>query len=237
MSKERVIPPDILTTFDDFKSEVFRDLNCIKIGEIQEYDKATASAQVKIKIKEWIDKDEDKSVSYPIIKDVPVMVLQGGGAWIEFPIAKGDPCLLLFNDRDIDNWWTSGNETTPDSLRKHALSDCLVIVGINPKSSALALTGKLRLFGGPHKMDLVNDNQGLADLVGQLFSEIDSILAKVSGLITDIKSITTTNCVVGAPVAVGPGSIIALTARDIEFTTIKTNVDTLKTDFTQLLGS
>jgi len=234
-SKERVIKPDIVTTFDDFKSEVFRDLNCIKIGEIQSYDKATASAQVKIKVKEWIDLDADKSIAYPVIDDVPVFILQGGGSWIEFPIEKGDPCLLFFNDRDIDNWWTSGNETTPHSLRKHSLSDCMAVVGINPKSSALALTGKLKIVGGSHKMDFVNDNQGMADLVGQLFSNIDDLFTQISGLITDLQSLVT----VGGPTTqtIGPATILALTTRSANFTTAKANFDTLKNNFTQLLGS
>jgi hypothetical protein len=237
MSNDRILPPELNDILDDFKNEIFRDFNCIKIGAIKSYDKVTASAEVQIKIKEWTDYANDKSIGYPVIQDVPIMVLQGGGSWLEFPIAEGDPCLLLFNDRDIDNWWISGNETTPNSLRKHELSDCLAIVGINPKANALALNGKLRLFGGPHKMDFVNDNQGMADLTGQLFSNIDDLFTQITGLISDISSLVTINCVVGSPVTLNPATIAALTTRSGNFTTAKTNFDTLKTKYTQLLGS
>lgn len=233
--KQRTTPPDLNTTLDNFKAEIFRDMNCIKIGEVQSFDKATASAQVKIKIKEWTDIDTNKSIDYPVLNDVPVMILQGGGAWIEFPIKKGDPCLVFFNDRDIDIWWTSGNETTPNSLRRHDLSDCIALVGINPKSSALALTGSLGIVGGSHKMDFINDNQGMADLMNTMFSKIDDLFTQISGLITDLQSLVT----VGGPTTqtIGPATIASLIARDVNLTTVKTDFTTLKTNFTQLLGS
>jgi hypothetical protein len=235
--KDRILHPSLTDIIDNFKVEIFRDFNCMKIGEIQSYDKTTASAQVKIKIKEWTDKDANESIDYPLIDDVPIMILQGGGTWVEFPIAKGDPCLLFFNDRDIDNWWTSGNETTPNSLRKHSLSDCIALVGVNPKSSALNLSGGFRLFGGPHKMDFSNDNQGMASLIGSLFSNIDDLFTQISGFISDVSALVTINCVVGSPVTLNPATLTALDTRSANFTTAKGNFDTLKNNFTQLLGS
>ena len=234
--KQRTTPPGLNDLLDNFKGEIFRDLNCVKIGEIQSYDKATASAQVKIKIKEWIDWDGNKSIAYPIIDDVPIIVLQGGGAWLEFPIAKGDPCLLFFGDRDIDNWWTSGNETTPNSLREHSLSDCMALVGINPKSAALSLSGGFQLWGGSHKLDLANSTWAMSALMASLFSNIDDLFTQITGLMTDLSTLV----VVGSPstqtVAGGP-SVSTLAARSANFTTAKTNFDTLKNKFTQLLGA
>lgn len=233
--KDRVVPPDLNFILDSIKSEIFRDLNCIKIGEIQSFDKATASAEVKITIQEWTDFDNDQSISYPVIADVPVMVIQGGGAFIEFPIKKGDPCLLFFNDRDFDIWWTSGNVTTPNSTRKHNLSDCIALVGINPKSKSLPLTGNLGIVGGPHKMDFINDNQGMADLMGQLFSNVDDLIGNIKDLITDLESLVT----VGSPTTqtISPATIAALVARSAIIDTTKTSFDTLKTNFEQLLGT
>ena len=232
--KNRTTEPSMNDILDSLKAEIFRDLNCVKQGELQDYDPTTATCTVKIKIKEFIDKDTDLSVSYPILADVPVMILQGGGSWIEFPIAKGDPCLLFFSDRDIDTWWSSGNETTPNTQRRHSLSDAVALVGINPKSAALALTGKLRLFGGPHKMDFVNDAQGMADLMASLFSNIDTLFGNLSNLITAIKGIVTLPD--GSGGGLNPASIAALTAHDAALTTTKGNFDTVKTNFTQLLG-
>lgn len=172
MSKQRTIEPSLNDTLDNFKVELFRDFHVMKIGEIQSYDKATASATVKIKIKEWTDFDGNKSTAYPVLADVPVLVLQGGGSWIEFPIAKGDPCLVFFSDRDIDTWWTSGNETTPNSLRKHDLSDCIAIVGVNPRANPLSLAGIFRLYGGPNKLDFANALQTWSAIMEELVNDV-----------------------------------------------------------------
>jgi len=172
MSKQRTTEPTMNDILDSFKAEVFRDLNCVKQGEIQEYDPATASCTVKLKIKEFVDVDSDTSVSYPLLADVPVFVLQGGGAWMELPIVAGDPCLVLFSDRDIDTWWTSGNETTPNTQRRHSLSDGIALVGLNPKANPLALTGKARIFTGDHRLDFANNLQVWSALMEELVGNI-----------------------------------------------------------------
>lgn len=234
--KQRTVEPSLNDTLDAFKVELFRDLYVMRPGEIQSYDPATASATVKLKVKEWTDYTGGKSQALPLLADVPVFILQGGGSWIEFPIAKGDPCLVFFSDRDIDTWWTSGNETTPNSLRKHDLSDCIAVVGVNPKSNPLALTGKTRLFSGPHKLDLVNNAQALSSLVASLMSNVDDLFTQVNGLITELQSLVTVGSATTQTVAGGP-SVAVLIARAASFATIKGQFDTLKTNFTQLLGA
>lgn len=234
--KQRVTEPGLNDILDAFKTEIFRDLYVMRPGEIQSFDSATASATVKLKVKEWTDYAGGKSQALPILADVPVIILQGGGSWVEFPIQKGDPCLVFFSDRDIDNWWTSGNETTPNSLRKHDLSDCIAVVGVNPKSNPLTLTGKLRLFGGAHKMDFVNNAQAMSSLMASLFSNVDDLFTQVNSLITELESLVTVGSATTQTVAGGP-SVAVLVARATAFAGVKTNFDTLKTNFTQLLGA
>ncbi len=232
--RERVIEPSDNDILDAFKKEIFRDLRVCMPGEIQSFDVATASATVKIKIKEILDVEAGQSIAYPVLADVPVYVQQGGGAFVELPIAAGDPCLVFFCDRDIDTWWTSGNETTPNTLRKHNLSDSFAVVGVNPKSAALPLTGNFRLFGAGHKVDVANDAQALSTLTGTLFTHLDTLFSDLDDLITSIKAIVTVGT--AATQALNPASIAALTVNATALSALKTNVDTLKTDFTQLLG-
>lgn len=234
MSKMRVSEPSDNDILDAFKAEIFRDLNCIKQGEIVDYDPDTASCTVKLKIKEFLDVETDKSVSYPLLADVPVMVLQGGGAWLELPITKGDPCLVFFSDRDIDTWWTSGNETTPNTLRRHSLSDGIALVGLNPKSLALALSGNLRIFGGPHKMDFANNAQAMSTLTASLFANIDTLFGNLATLVSTIQGIVTLPD--GSGGGLNPASVSALSTQASALTTTKGDFDTLKTNFTQLLG-
>ena len=62
-----------------------------------------------------------------------MFVLFGGKAFIGMPIAAGDPCIVLFNDRDLDIWFKNGTTgAAPNSLRMHSAADGIAIVGIRP---------------------------------------------------------------------------------------------------------
>lgn len=132
-------PSDLDNLLEELRSEIFANLNCLQIGKIESYNKSEQSVEVQIMVKRRIN--ETKIISYPVLVDCPLFVLQGGGAFIDMPIKTGDFCLIFFNDRDIDNWWTAGNETEPNTRRKHSLSDGIALVGLNPKNSALSLDG------------------------------------------------------------------------------------------------
>jgi len=77
---------------------------------------------------------------YPVLVNVPVFTYQGGGAYIQMPIAVGDSCLLLFCDRDMDVWFETGQIAPPNSDRVHSINDAIAIVGINNLNKPLAIT-------------------------------------------------------------------------------------------------
>ncbi len=68
-------------------------------------------------------------IDMPLIPDVPVQAIHGGGATLTFPIAENDECLLVFASRCIDAWWQSGGIQAPMEARTHDLSDAFAIVG------------------------------------------------------------------------------------------------------------
>lgn len=138
---------DLTTYIDEIKQEIFTDLNCVSIGKIEKYTKAEQTAEIQIQYKRKLD--DGNIIEYPLLVDCPVFILQGGGAFLEFPITVGDYCLVLFNDRDIDDWWSAEIYKEPCSNRKHSLSDGFALVGINPKTNVLTLDGsKIRLVCG-----------------------------------------------------------------------------------------
>jgi hypothetical protein len=236
MSETRVIHPGLNDTLDAFKLEIFRDLNVARPGVVQSIDLSVGTVTVKLLTKEWLDSVEGVSIDYPLLTDVPILVLQGDGAFLELPITEGDDCLVVFSDRDIDNWWTAGAEgSTPNTLRKHSLSDGFAIVGLNAKTAPLALAGSFRLFGGSHKVDLANNAQALSTLISSLFSNIDTLFSDIDNLITSIKGIITTGS--ATTQAVSAASQLDLTAKATALSTLKGNFDSLKTNFGQLLGS
>jgi hypothetical protein len=126
------IPPDLRSLLTDLKKEIFYGLNCHQVGVINSFDPTTQTATVQIQVLRNIGNTQ---VAYPLLTDCPVIFPSGGGAYMTFPVAKGDPCLVLFNDRDLDLWFTTGNVVGPNSARAHSLSDGIVLVGIRNKTN------------------------------------------------------------------------------------------------------
>lgn len=130
-------------TFSQFAESILRNvsvtMNCLKIGEIVSFDKTDQTATVKVlhRMDENYDLELDKTVDYPVLGKVPVVVLQGGGSRITFPIRSGDQCLLLFCDYMLDNWWISGNVSSSDFPRRHDISDAIAIVGLQALPKAI----------------------------------------------------------------------------------------------------
>ena len=153
---QTIVNPDMDDLLEELKNEIFANLNCIQIGKIESYNKDEQTVEVQIQVKRRVGENEIKD--YPLLVDCPVYFLQGGGAYIDMPIKKDDFCLILFNDRNIDNWWDSTNVTEPLNTRKHDLSDGFVLVGINPKSSVLDLNGeKVRIIATGFPLDIETD--------------------------------------------------------------------------------
>jgi len=114
-------------------------IHCIKIGEIISFDKTDQTASVKVL--HIIDNNynlySDKVIEYPVLQKVPVVVLQGGGANITFPIKAGDQCLLLFCDYMIDAWWMTGEAKSSIVPRKHDIADPIALVGVSASPKAI----------------------------------------------------------------------------------------------------
>jgi hypothetical protein len=120
------VAPDLRALLDSFKQEVMVTLNAHSLGEVVSYDATKATCTVKVKI---LRQFNGTYLEYPILTDCPVFQIMGGPTYISVPITAGDPCLILFNDWDIDNWFTTGNTAVPNTPRTHSLSDGLVLVG------------------------------------------------------------------------------------------------------------
>ena len=107
-------------------------LNCIKIGRIENVDFTNQTVDVQIlhkRVNMNLNKRELKD--YALLKQVPFIVLGGGKSNLTFPIAKGDNCLLLFCDYEIDRWWDTGENLPANFERKHDISDAFAIVGVH----------------------------------------------------------------------------------------------------------
>lgn len=106
--------------------------NCVKIGRIENVDTANQTVDVQILHKRVNMKFKTRELKdYALLKQVPFVVIGGGQSNLTFPIAKGDNCLLLFCDYEIDRWWDTGESLPSNFERKHDISDAFAIVGIH----------------------------------------------------------------------------------------------------------
>lgn len=132
--------PDLTDLLRKNKTDVFNEINCVQIGQIESFDASTQTASISILIKRVEDVNADGSRivrELPLLAECPVMVLTGGQSHLTMPIQAGDTCIVLFNDREFDNWFISGESRAPTTPRKHDLSDGIAIVGIRSLQNAI----------------------------------------------------------------------------------------------------
>jgi hypothetical protein len=135
--------PDLRALLQAFKIEILASLNCHQWGVIKGFSAAKQTVTVQIAVTRQVPVDQGgqaayQSKPYPLLVDVPVFIASGGPGFLTFPIATGDICLVLFNDRDFDQFWATGNIQDPNSARMHDLSDGLAIIGFRTAANPLA---------------------------------------------------------------------------------------------------
>ena len=112
------------------------NMNTSMPGKIVSYDKDTQKAEVQPLF--VMTFSGDVKLDIPIISNVPVVFPRTKDAYIHFPIAKDDPCLLVFNQRSLDTWKASDGIVTvdPDDDRKFDFTDCVAFPGLSSDSAA-----------------------------------------------------------------------------------------------------
>ena len=90
--KQTINPPDLDDLLAENRDTVFANLNCVQVGKLE---KVNDNQTVEIKIQFLRRLPDGKTAKYPLLVDCPYFVLQGGGAYIDMPIKKGDDCQAL----------------------------------------------------------------------------------------------------------------------------------------------
>lgn len=118
---------------DKLKDNISAGTNCIKIGQIESFDPQKQTAVVSVQHKKQRTDAYGNRIlfDYPVLAEVPVIVLGGGNSHITFPISQGDQCLILFNDFELDQWWASKEPRPSEFRREHDISDGIALVGVH----------------------------------------------------------------------------------------------------------
>lgn len=148
------------------KREIKLEMNCMHIGTIQSFNATLQTATATINYTQTYNKfnktnnTQVTTANYPILVDCPVFTLQGGLGYVSMPIQTGDTCLVFFNDRDMDNWWATGNTGgAPNTTRLHSFADAIIMVGINPQVTPILdwPTDKARIYYAGNTIDISED--------------------------------------------------------------------------------
>lgn len=144
-------PPDMTAVLAQLVRHIFVTLNCVQIGKVQKFDSTNQTVDVTLQIKQIKSLDASGKPVFAdsiVLAQFPALILSGGDSYISLPIQAGDDCIILFNDRDIDNWFQNGDGQPPNTYRCHDHSDGFALVGIRSLQTAIAgyLVNGIRMF-------------------------------------------------------------------------------------------
>lgn len=202
--------PMLADVLNNFKKEVFLQLNCHALGTVQALNvTGLRGPNVQVTLdytKSFYTRNEDGAyvqteVNYPVIATCPLVVLGGGGSNLTFPVSKGDKCLILFNDRDMSNWIAGATSGSVSSPRLHNFSDALALVG--PRQTAIPNydASNVVLDGGSHLIQIMNEMTTLKTVLFELISAINAMTVSVTvtGVATGLGTAPGTGTVSGVP--------------------------------------
>lgn len=203
---------DLNEVLNTLKIDILNNLNCHLIGEIVKFNPEFQTANIKIKFKKYLLDNTEKD--YPVLLDCPIIIHN----MERKPVLIGDECLVIFNDKDLDNWYISGTVVSPNTMRVHSINDAIAIIGIHNKTNSIAnynndelgynyLNKKLLIDLSTNKILIENENKNLKTLI--------------QNLIDIIKNLQTIPASVGVPLTLQP--------------TVITQLEQIKTEFGELL--
>lgn len=194
--------PNLSDALNLLKTEIFLSFNCHALATISSFDPArqVATATMNytktfIRLNSATGQYGPVQVTYPPIVDCPVIFLGGSNGYLTFPISVGDECLVLFNDRDIDNWFIGQPVGEVNTSRMHSFTDGIILVGIRSQPKALpsvdagrAVLGDLRgakvgvgASGGTQVL-IRNNDTTLNTLLQTLITDINALVTAVAAI-------------------------------------------------------
>lgn len=100
------------------------DTNCHRVGKIVAFNKNELTCDVELL--ELQNNVLAGAQSFAILKQLPLIIDGTDSAHLTWGNIVGSECLVHFNDRDIDNWFETGEAYEPNTTRMHNFSDGFV---------------------------------------------------------------------------------------------------------------
>ena len=208
------VTPSLYDLLTLWKKDVFLNLACHHIGTIQSFDASTQTATASINYTKTFYKfDATTRQNVPVQENYPpltcpVICLGGGDSALTFPIAQGDECLVLFNDRDLNNWFSGASGGPVATGRLHSISDGLIIVGVRSLANVVQNYDTTRAV-----LRKGNAMVGVGDELIKIANELTTLKTVINGLI---------DLIAAATVAPGGGPLLNAAAISAYKTTVGT---------------
>lgn len=149
--------PDLGQIIKTSGFSVASELNCMRIGIVQEFYPENLTVQVQIAGKKTIGLNSDGTQRVRDYAPIYAKVCYCN-PFITYPIKKGDECVLLFSDREIESWFINGDINPEGYTRMHDLTDAVALFGIRSIPNMIqVLSNALHLFYGNSSIELTEN--------------------------------------------------------------------------------
>lgn len=135
--------PSLSAVLKQAFTNLMKEVHTTIPGSIVSFDPELQSAEVQANIRRvYVTKETDGSetqqaVDIPILINVPVIFLRGGGWCMTFPIKPEDECIIHFSERAIDVWRKNAGVQDPKDWRMHNYSDAICQVGLSSEPNVI----------------------------------------------------------------------------------------------------
>ena len=180
-------------------NKAFGDLSTSNMATI------TAISEDKTKLDVTIDSTKEE------VPDVPFVTLQGGGQFLQFPIAIGDKVLMIFTKDTVEDWLSGEEEFIFNS--NFDINNGFALVGINDDTDSIVLQDYVDFK--VNKIKIRNDSEELITIL----DETTQALSDTSNLLS------TTTVIIPGGSSAGTYPISSQAA----FVTLKATIDALQT--------
>lgn len=125
---------DIYTLPDVIKAAIESHVAGLHValpGIVEKYDAEKQVADVVIAVRAPMRTlaGDVSYLDFPTLPEVPIAWPSGGGYFAAFPLAKGDPVMLVFSEVATGEYLSNGSKSDPLDTRRHSLGYPVAIPG------------------------------------------------------------------------------------------------------------
>lgn len=239
--------PDLADALNLLKKEILLGFNAHHVGTVQSFDSVRQVATATVNYKKTYFQLNAVSglynpvlVDYPLAVDCPAISLGGGAGAITFPVAQGDECLMLFNDRDLNTWFAGNPGAAVATGRLHAFSDAILLVGVRSLANVLknydtvraVLRGGSAVIGANTSTNKILLSNATPTGSAGSYSYSTTLGTILQELINEIKNLVSAT----ALITVTPGSLAGPSSPPLNAAAITAITATLTATATKLTG-